>query len=97
MTAQIRQPSREMTDIQRRALRRRSINRGLTYVVAILVALWIIVPIYLIGSLAFSSVEGVRAYPKTVFPFTPVSTETFEFFLNTTGILPSFVGNSVPA
>ncbi|RMF80255.1 MAG: carbohydrate ABC transporter permease [Chloroflexi bacterium] len=86
-----------MSAIQRRALRRRRINRGINYLIGILIALWIILPIYLIASLAFSSVEGVRDFPKTIFPFTDISLETFKFFINTTGIVDSTINSVIVA
>lgn len=78
---------------QRRAIRRRRLNRALTYALAIALSVWIVLPIFLIASMAFSTVQGVRAYPKSLFP-APVSFETMDFFLNSQGVLSS-TGNSI--
>lgn len=88
------QASAEVRAIHRQMLRRRRLNRAFTYVVAILISLWILVPIFFIGSLALTTRATVRAYPKSVLPFIPFSTETMEFFLNSQGIVPGII-NSV--
>jgi multiple sugar transport system permease protein len=89
--------SDEMRAIQRRALRRQRINRGITYAIAIAISLWIILPIFLIGSMAFTTVEAVNAFPKGVFPFIPFSFDTMRFFLNSAGIIPGFTNSLVVA
>ena len=88
------QASEEVQAIHRRMLRRQRINRGLTYLVAILIALWVLVPIWFIASMALTTPEYVRAYPKGVLPFIPFSFETMRFFLNSEGIIPGII-NSV--
>lgn len=82
-----------LTREQRQAKLRHTIRRMGIYAAAIVVALWILLPIWLIGSMAFSTSENVRAFPKSAVP-APVSTETITFFLNTEGIL-SAAGNSI--
>ena len=69
------------------------------YFLAIAIAAWILLPIYLIFSMAFTTPDtsGVYAYPKTVFPLLPVSTDTMEYFLNSTGILPGLVNSILVA
>jgi multiple sugar transport system permease protein len=89
--------SEEMQAIRRRALRRQRINRGVTYAIAIFLALWIILPIYLIGSMALSTPAGVRTYPKAIFPFTDISFDTMSFFLQSQGILPGVINSIVVA
>lgn len=96
MTTQATQPvplSPEMAAIQRRAKRNLAIRRGLIYVLAVMIALWILVPLFLIMNMAFSTVEAVRAFPKSFVP-NPISFETMDFFLNSQGVLPS-TGRSV--
>lgn len=66
----------------------RYISRGLTYLLAILMALWVILPIYLIGVAAFSEQLAVYKYPRPFFP-SPFSTETMAFFLKSSGVLAS--------
>lgn len=71
---------------QRRALRQMRLRRASVHVIAVLIALWILIPIWLIATMAFSTRQDVRAYPKQFAP-TPFSTDTMEFFLNAEGIL----------
>lgn len=71
----------------------RRIGRGLAYAAAILVGLYILIPIYLVAIMAFSPRAVVYAYPKPLLP-TQISLETMAFFLNSYGILDS-VKNSV--
>jgi multiple sugar transport system permease protein len=71
----------------------RRAGRGLVYLAAILVALYILVPIYLIAVMAFSPRAVVYSYPKPLLPG-QISLETLAFFLNSYGILDS-VKNSV--
>jgi len=89
--------SEEMRNIRRRALRQQFLNRAVTYAIAISLALWIILPIYLIGSMALSTPAGVRVYPKAIFPFTDISFDTMSFFLQTRGVLPGVVNSIVVA
>lgn len=86
--------SPEVKAIHRQMRRRRQRARLLTYLVGILIALWILVPIFLIASMAFTTQETVRAYPKSVLPFIPFSLDTLRFFLDSQGILPG-IRNSI--
>ena len=87
------QASEEVQAIHRRMLRRQRFNRGLTYVAAILIALWVLVPIWFIASMALTTPEYVRAYPKGVFPFIPFSLTTMKFFLSSEGIIPGIINS----
>ena len=60
----------------------------LKYVAAILLALWVLVPIYFITLAAFSTEEAVYAYPKQLLP-RDMSTDTMRFFLDSEGIVES--------
>lgn len=71
----------------------RLINRGLVYLAAIALALWILIPIYLIAVAAFSPSEVIYGWPKSIIP-QEISTETMLFFLNAQYVLDS-VWNSV--
>ncbi len=71
---------------QRRALRRMRLRRASVYALAIAIAVWILLPIWLIGTMAFSTQDDIYAYPKQIAPI-PFTTETMEFFLNYAGIL----------
>ena len=72
-------------------------NRAFTYLVAILIALWILIPIFFIFSMAFTTQETVRLYPKGVLPFIPFSMETMRFFLNSEGIIPGVINSIIVA
>ena len=86
--------SAEVLAIHKKMLRRQKINRGFSYFIAILLVLWILIPIWFIGSMALTTPENVRAFPKGVLPFIEFSFETMQFFLNSDGIMSGIV-NSV--
>jgi multiple sugar transport system permease protein len=80
--------------VVRRSLGRQVlIDRIMLYTVAVILALWTLVPIYLIAVAAFSERSAVFDYPKTLLP-TRFSTETMAFFVGSSGVLNS-VKNSV--
>ncbi len=87
----------EVRALHRRMLWRRRLSRGFTYFVGILLALWILAPIYFIFSMAFTTPEEVRSYPKGVLPFIPFSLETMRFFLSSYGIIPGIINSVVVA
>jgi multiple sugar transport system permease protein len=91
------QVSPEVKAIHRRMLRRRRLTRALTYLVAILISLWVLIPILFIASMALTTPAEVRSYPKGVLPFIPLSTETMRFFLNSKGILPGMRNSIIVA
>jgi multiple sugar transport system permease protein len=64
------------------------ISRALLYTAAILVSLWVLVPIYFIALSAFSTQQDVYEYPKKLLP-TDLSTDTIDFFLNSEGVYGS--------
>ena len=78
-------------------LRRQRFNRILTYVIGILIVLWILVPIFFIASMAFTTPESVRAYPKGVLPFIPLSMDTMNFFLSSEGVIPGIINSIIVA
>jgi multiple sugar transport system permease protein len=82
----MRASSRTLDPVQRRAIRQRQVRRGGVYALAIFIAIWILMPIWLIATMAFSTQSDVYAYPKHIAPI-PFSTETMRFFLNQQGIL----------
>lgn len=77
---------RDLDPAQRQAIRQRQRRRAGTYLLAILIAVWILAPIWLIGTMAFSTQADVYGYPKQVVPV-PFSTSTMEFFIDQEGIL----------
>jgi multiple sugar transport system permease protein len=78
----------------RRSLNRRVlVDRVLLYTVAVILALWTLVPIYLIAVAAFSERTAVYDFPKTLLP-TRFSTDTMAFFVGSSGVVNS-VKNSL--
>ncbi len=88
------QVSAEMARLRARARRRMLLSRVFTYLVGILIAIWVLAPLWFIASMALTTPETVRSYPKSVLPFIPFSFETMRFFLQSRGIVPGVI-NSV--
>lgn len=82
-------PARAVPLPRRRAGRERLVGRGLTYLAAVLLALFIVLPIYLIAVSAFTPRENAFDYPKSVIP-TALSTDTIAFFLGSFGVIDAF-------
>lgn len=91
------QASAEVRAIHRKMLQRQRRSRLFTYAVGILIALWILLPIVFIGSMALTTPDTVRAYPKGILPFIPFSFETMRFFLNSQGIIPGIINSVIVA
>jgi len=91
------QVSPEVKAIHRRMLRRQRLTRAFTYLVGILISLWVLIPILFIASMALTTPAEVRSYPKSILPFIPLSTETIAFFLGSRGILPGMRNSIVVA
>jgi multiple sugar transport system permease protein len=91
---QAAQVSPQVQALHRRLKRRLQISRALTYLVGILISLWVLIPILFIASMALTTPAEVRGYPKSVLPFIPLSADTMEFFLSSRGILPG-IRNSI--
>jgi len=89
--------SPEVKAIHQRMLRRQRLGRALTYLVGILISLWVLIPILFITSMALTTPAEVRAYPKSVLPFIPLSFDTMRFFLSSKGILPGLRNSIVVA
>ena len=71
-------------------------DRTLVYGSAVVLALWVIVPFYLIFLSAFSRPDDVFIYPKPLLP-TAFSTETMQVFLGSTGVMPSVINSVIVA
>jgi multiple sugar transport system permease protein len=84
------------TAARRRLSRRRALRRALYYVVAGLLALWVLAPIYLITVTAFSRQLEVYEYPKRLVP-DPLSTDTLSFFVGSTGVTDALVNSVIVA
>ena len=91
------QASAEVRAIHRKMLQRQRRSRLFTYAVGIFIALWILLPIVFIGSMALTTPETVRAFPKGILPFIPFSFETMRFFLNSQGIIPGIINSIIVA
>jgi multiple sugar transport system permease protein len=91
---QLPAPLAQAAEIRRRRVgRQRLFSRGLLYVGASLLALWVLVPIYLITVSAFSPRDLIYAYPHSLIP-QEISTDTMQFFANFAGVYKS-LWNSV--
>jgi multiple sugar transport system permease protein len=87
----------EKAAVGRRArARRKRFVRAMTYVAAVLLALWVLAPIYLITITAFSPRSVVYGYPKDLIP-TEFSTETMDFFVNATGVQKALLRSVIVA
>ena len=74
---------------RRRAGRGHAVERGLIYLGATLLALFILVPIYLIAVSAFTPRAQAFDFPRSIVP-SELSVETILFFLNASGVMDSF-------
>ena len=81
--------AREAAPGRRRFARQRLISRALTYFVATLLALFILVPIYLITISALTPRELAFEYPRQLVP-REISFDTITFFINASGVQPAF-------
>jgi len=79
--------------MKQKTFSRRQIGRVLAYLLAILIALWILIPIYFITVAAFSPKDVIYSWPKSLLPQT-ISLETLLFFINAQYVLDS-LWNSV--
>jgi multiple sugar transport system permease protein len=71
-------------------------DRVLVYGTALILAGWVLLPLYFIAVAAFSSQTAAYDYPKQLLP-TSVSTETMAFFLNSRGVIPSILNSLLVA
>lgn len=79
--------SPEVQAAHARMRRKQGRGRVWTYLTAGFITLWILGPIFFVFSMAFTTEETVRSYPKNVLPFIPFSTDTMSFFLRADGVL----------
>ncbi len=86
----------DATRIQERK-QRPTTGRIATYLGAFTIAFWILFPIWFMFSMAFTTREEVRSFPKSVFPFTPFSTDTMEFFLGVDGVMSGLINSIIVA
>ncbi len=64
----------------------RSLARFALYLLAIMLTLWILIPIYLITVTSFSTRQAVYNWPKDLFP-SPISIDTLQYFINSHGVM----------
>lgn len=79
----------EVPMARRRSSRERLIGRGFIYLAATILALFILVPIYLIAVSAFTPRENAFDFPRSVIPG-KVSIDTITFFLGASGVIDAF-------
>jgi multiple sugar transport system permease protein len=82
--------------MKRRASFPRILGRILTYALAILIALWILAPIFLIGVSAFGEKLSAYTYPRPFWP-APFTIETMSFFLKSGGVIKSVQSSVIVA
>jgi len=70
-----------------------AVDRALIYAVAVLLAAWVLVPLYFVGLAAFSTPDAAYGYPKALLPVA-LSAETMRFFLDSRGVVAAIL-NSV--
>jgi multiple sugar transport system permease protein len=87
----------EVMKIHIKMKRMQKLRRGLAYFVGIVISLWVLIPIYFIASMALTTPEIVRSYPKGVLPFIPFSFDTLRFFLGSYGIVDGIINSTVVA
>jgi multiple sugar transport system permease protein len=87
----------EVKAIHRRMQRKQKLARGLTYLVGILISLWVLIPVIFITSMALTTPAMVRSYPKGILPFIPFSLDTIRFFLGSYGIIDGLINSLLVA
>jgi multiple sugar transport system permease protein len=84
----------ELPPVDRRPLRRLRLRRGAQQAAAVMITLFMVMPLYLITLAAFSSRAELNRFPKALWPRDP-SAETMEAFLGVTGVVPSFLNSLI--
>jgi multiple sugar transport system permease protein len=84
----------ELQPVDRRPLRRLRLHRIAQQVVAVVITLFMVMPLYLITLAAFSSRAELNRFPKALWPRDP-SAETLDAFLGATGVVPAFLNSLI--
>lgn len=71
-------------------------DRTLIYGSAVVLALWVLIPFFLIAVSALTPQPRISDYPKPLFP-SSLSFETMQVFIESSGILPSLLNSLVVA
>ena len=82
-------PATAVPERRRRPGRQRVLSRAFTYLVALFLALFILIPIYLITVSALTPRENAFDYPRQLVP-SEISFDTVAFFWGASGVQPAF-------
>lgn len=82
-------PAQPSAPPPRRRSARKLVDRALWYVAAVVLALFIALPIYLIFISALSTREAIFSYPRTLIP-SEVTLDNIVFFINAGGVIDAF-------
>ncbi len=74
----------------------RVLDRTLIYGSAVVLAIWVLIPFYLIAVSAFTPQSNIADYPKPLLP-TAVSIATMQLFLESSGIVPAMLNSVIVA
>jgi multiple sugar transport system permease protein len=74
----------------------RVLDRGLIYGSAVVLAIWALIPFYLVAISAFTPQSNVSDYPKPLVP-SSVSVGTMQLFLESSGVVPAMLNSLVVA
>jgi len=74
----------------------RVLDRALIYGSAILLAVWVLIPFYIIAVSAFTPQARIFDFPKPLLP-TAFSTDTMQFFVEARGVVPSVINSLLVA
>ena len=74
----------------------RALDRTLTYGSAVVLAIWTLIPFYLIAISALTPQSNISDYPKPLFP-SALSISTVQLFLESSGIVPAMLNSVIVA
>src|SRR5438445_13477317 len=74
----------------------RVLDRSVLYAGAIFLAIWVLIPFYIIAISAFTPQAKIFDYPKPLIP-TSFSTDTMQFFVEARGVIPSVINSLLVA
>jgi multiple sugar transport system permease protein len=72
------------------------LDRSLVYTAAVILAVWVLVPFYLIAISAFTPQSQILDYPKPLIP-TALSIATLRLYLESGGVIPSVLNSLIVA
>src|SRR5437762_1704433 len=70
----------------------RALDRGVIYGSAVVLAIWVLIPFYLVTMSALTPQANVSDYPKALFP-SSLSATTIELFLQSGGVVPAMLNS----